>query len=85
MCRPRKHLLNPGARVPLQPDSSRMLREEVTGADVSEVVSRWTGIPVGSQITADPAVPVQLHHGSNMYPAVYAVAARGIDWLSPLR
>ena len=24
----------------------RMLREEVTAGDVSEVVSKWTGIPV---------------------------------------
>ncbi len=29
-----------------QPDAPRMLREEVTAEDVSEIVSRWTGIPV---------------------------------------
>ncbi len=30
----------------MQPDAPRMLREEVTAEDVSEIVSRWTGIPV---------------------------------------
>ena len=35
-----------------QPDAPRMLREEVTAEDVSEIVSRWTGIPVQVRISS---------------------------------
>ena len=30
----------------LQTEGNRMLREEVTEADVAEIISKWTGIPV---------------------------------------
>ena len=43
-----------------QPDAPRMLREEVTAEDVSEIVSRWTGIPVQARYTKRPISTVSL-------------------------
>lgn len=43
---------------------SSMLREEVTAADISEVISKWTGIPV------------QVHAHSHSPSPLYASAAR---------
>ena len=37
----------------IQAGSNRLLREEVTEEDIAEVISKWTGIPVGSLMQSE--------------------------------
>ena len=36
-----------------QADGSRMLREEVTEADIADIISKWTGIPVSKLVASE--------------------------------
>ena len=53
-----------------------MLREEVTAEDVSEIVSRWTGIPV--QVRTDHAAHSRPHHIVRCGQHKYAVST---EWM----
>lgn len=43
-----------------------MLREEVTEADISEIIAKWTGIPVTKLVASEREklldLPTALHH-----------------------
>ena len=34
-------------------DAARMLREEVTEADIADIISKWTGIPVSKLVATE--------------------------------
>ena len=37
----------------VQVQGARMLREEVTEADISDIISKWTGIPVSKLVASE--------------------------------
>eukprot|EP00798_Chlamydomonas_sp_ICE-L_P028772 gene28772-31954_t len=57
-----------GAEEVLKKEDSgvKMLREEVTEADIAEIISKWTGIPVARLVSSEREkllnLPEQLHH-----------------------
>ena len=48
-----------------QVQGARMLREEVTEADISDIISKWTGIPVSKLVASERekllSLDVELH------------------------
>jgi ATP-dependent Clp protease ATP-binding subunit ClpB len=46
----------------LQSKNSTLLREQVTEADIAEIVARWTGIPVNSLLESERQKLLQLEH-----------------------
>jgi ATP-dependent Clp protease ATP-binding subunit ClpB len=48
-----KALEEENARLKEQPDTGRMLKEEVDEEDIAEIVSKWTGIPVSKMIEGE--------------------------------
>ena len=46
-------VLRRAGRAAAQVQGARMLREEVTEADISDIISKWTGIPVSKLVASE--------------------------------